>query len=59
MEPDILLVRELVVEVERRRDIRHVADGVDVDATVVLDVIGVLRLHKHAHVVVVFLLPIA
>ena len=59
VEPDILLVRKLVVEVERRRDIRHVADSVDVDATVVLDVIGVLRLHKHAHVVVVFLLPVA
>ena len=47
------------MEVERRGDVGDVADGVDVDATVVLDVIGVLRLHEDTYVVIVFLLPVA
>ena len=47
------------MEVERRGNIGDVADGVDVDATVVLDVVGVLRLHEDTHVVVVLLLPVA
>ena len=35
--PDVLLVTELIVEVNRWRDIGHVANGIDIDAEIVLN----------------------
>ena len=56
---DGLLVGELIAEVERWRHVRHVADGINVDAAVVLDVVGVLWLYVEADVILVLLLIIA
>ena len=53
------LVAEVVVEVKCRRQVGDVADGVDVDPTVVLNVVRVLGLHEEAQVVVILLLFVA
>ena len=54
MEPEVALLAELVVEIEGRRQVDDVANGVDVDATIVLNEVRVLRLHEETDVVVVF-----
>ena len=59
MQPDVVLVAELIVEVYRWSKIGDIADGVHVDAAVVLDEIGVLGLHEDTDVIVVLLLPVA
>ena len=57
VEPDVVLVGELVVEVDSRCQVGDVTDGVHVDTTIILNEIGVLRLHKKSHVIVILLLP--
>ena len=44
VEPDVLLIAELIVEVDGRRKVHHVADGIDVNASIVLYEIRVLGL---------------
>ena len=59
VEPDVVLVAELIVEVECWCHVGHIADGVHIDAAIVLNEVGVLRLHQHTHVIVVLLLIVA
>ena len=58
VEPKVLLVGEFVVEVNGGRDVDHGTHRINVDASVVLNEVGMLRLNKDTHVVVVFLLPV-
>ena len=46
------------MEIERGGNVGDIADGIDIDATVVLDIVGVLRLYQDTHVVIVLLFPI-
>ena len=56
---DGLLVTEFIMEVKCWREIGDITDGVDINATIVLDVVGVLRLDEDTDVIVVFLMPVA
>ena len=47
------------MEVDHRGEVGDDADGIDVDATIVLYEVGALRLYEEADVVVVFLLTVA
>ena len=59
VQPDVVLVAELQMEVERRGEVRHVAHSVNIASTIVLNEVRVLGLYEDAHVVVVLLLPVA
>ena len=59
VEPDIVLVAELIMVIDCRREVYDVADGIDIDASVVLNEVGALWLEQHTHVVVVLFLPVA
>lgn len=54
--PDIMLVAELIVEVDGGCQIGDIANGIDIDTTIVLNEVRMLRLHKEANVVVVLFL---
>ena len=59
MEPDVVLIGKLIVKVDGWGEIHHIADGIYIDAAIVLYEIGVLGLHEEAHVIVIFLLQVA
>ena len=56
---DRFLVTEVIVKIQRRREINDVTDSINIDATIVLNEIRVLRLYQETNVVVVLLLPVA
>ncbi len=59
MKPDVALVAELIMEVERRRKVGDVSDGVNVNPSIILYEIRTLRLNQESHVIVIFLFPVS
>ena len=57
--PEVTLIAELIMEVECWREIGHIANGIDIEASVVLNEVRVLGLDEEADVVVVLLLVVA
>ena len=58
MEPDVMLVAELIVEVDGGSEIDHIADGIHIDAAIVLNEIRALGLYEESQVIIVLLLSV-
>ena len=56
---DVLLVAELIVEVNGRREVGHRTHRVDIASAIVLNEVRTLGLHQDTHVIVILLLPMA
>ena len=55
MQPEVTLVIELIMEVERRCQVGDITDSIDIDTSVVLNEVRVLGLYKESYIEVIFL----
>ena len=56
VDPEVTLIAELIMEVKCWSQIGDIADGVDIDTTIVLNEVRVLGLYKDADIIIIFLL---